>query len=117
MPNVKIVGIDSNKFTCSYLHELFRSIAFENIDGISERLYCSSMNNASDTEMSTSKIEQIESTQVSKSYNETTTQATDSNAASDFITKETESATKSMVFEEHVCKDCTSNLINVNTEK
>lgn len=39
--NAKIVGIDSNRFNCSYLNAFFKMIKWKNLDTISSRINCS----------------------------------------------------------------------------
>lgn len=37
---MKLIGIDSNEFNCSYLHKFFESITWRQLDSISERIMC-----------------------------------------------------------------------------
>ncbi|XP_055309419.1 protein artichoke-like, partial [Sitodiplosis mosellana] len=41
MPNVKIIGMDSNQFSCSFLREFFKTITWQQIASISKRIKCS----------------------------------------------------------------------------
>lgn len=49
IPNTKIIGIDSNRFNCSFLDHLFQSITWKHLDSISIRIECDSGNGSTET--------------------------------------------------------------------
>lgn len=53
IPNTKIIGIDSNRFNCSFLDHLFQAITWKHLDSISIRIECNSGNES--TENTTNK--------------------------------------------------------------
>ncbi|XP_055301669.1 uncharacterized protein LOC129568127 [Sitodiplosis mosellana] len=44
IPNTKIIGIDSNRFNCTFLDQLFDAITWKHLDAISIRIECNSAN-------------------------------------------------------------------------
>lgn len=55
IPNAKIIGIDSNKFNCSYLHKLFKLITWKHLDSISTQIECNTKHDEIDLETTTIK--------------------------------------------------------------
>ncbi|XP_055301909.1 leucine-rich repeat-containing protein 15-like [Sitodiplosis mosellana] len=55
---MKIIGIDSNRFNCSYLHTLLQLISWKNLDTISNRINCSNVESTTTeaNELSTTTI-------------------------------------------------------------
>lgn len=47
IPDTKIAGIDSNRFNCSFYDRIFQSIAWKQLESISERINCSSAHDES----------------------------------------------------------------------
>lgn len=48
IPNTKIIGIDSNRFNCTFLDQLFQAITWKHLDAISIRIECNSANDTMD---------------------------------------------------------------------
>lgn len=49
IPNTKIIGIDSNRFNCTFLDHLFQAITWKHLDSISIRIECDSGNGSTET--------------------------------------------------------------------
>ncbi|XP_055309418.1 leucine-rich repeat-containing protein 70-like [Sitodiplosis mosellana] len=85
---LKIAGIDSNKFNCSYLEELIKLITPQHLDAISNRVNCSTGNE-----------EELVQNKSNKSTTVTSIEATIKNVVFDIATESAENIDKKQITE------------------